>query len=253
MPSTKKVLSFALYGAHSKYLAGALANVRHARRVYGPAWLCRFYVDADTVPWLSIDLLRKTGAEIVLMNSSSTLPLGGATAGMFWRFLVAADPTVSVYLIRDVDSRPTLRERAAVDEWLASSYAFHLMRDHPIHSLYRINGGMWGGRVLLPEIRHQIEAWPSRAHQWDDMNFLEVHVWPRMQPDSNSSRVLQHDAFSCDKYGSHARPFPTARSSALEHVGQVWDGDSDTPLTRDCPALVQANLWRPRECKSPSE
>jgi hypothetical protein len=54
---------------------------------------------------------------------------------MSWRFLVAADTDVERYVVRDIDSRLSLREQAAVDEWIESQKKSHVMRDHSSHSL----------------------------------------------------------------------------------------------------------------------
>ena len=51
-------------------------------------WTIRFYVD-ETVPPSVIQQLEANGAEIVKVGDSQ-----GSIAGMFWRFLVADDPTV---------------------------------------------------------------------------------------------------------------------------------------------------------------
>ena len=65
---------------------------------------------------------------------------------------------VSRYLIRDVDSRISRREAAAVGAWVLSGLPFHAMRDHPSHALYAQAGlmmqaGMWGGtRDACPEM-----------------------------------------------------------------------------------------------------
>ena len=61
-------------------------------------------------------------------------PLADARAvfGMVWRFFPALDPQVDVLLSRDLDSRVSAREAAAVEEWIESEVAsFHNMRDHP--------------------------------------------------------------------------------------------------------------------------
>jgi hypothetical protein len=50
--------------------------------------------------------LKTLGAEI-----ESIPPGKGYISGMFWRFLVAADPTVDRYIIRDADSRMNARDR----------------------------------------------------------------------------------------------------------------------------------------------
>ena len=44
---------------------------------------------------------------------------------------------------RDLDSVPSRREDAALQEWLDSKYAAHVMRDHPKHTMVML-AGMWG-------------------------------------------------------------------------------------------------------------
>ena len=54
--------------------------------------------------------------------------------GMIWRFLPVLDPSVSVMVSRDLDSRISSREQAVVEEWLdQSNLPFHIIRDHPGH------------------------------------------------------------------------------------------------------------------------
>ena len=78
---------------------------------------------------------------------------------MTWRFLPVTDPLVSVMVSRDLDSRITHREARAVEDWLTSDLAFHVMRwalltarvtleprDNPYHTT-AILGGMWGARM----------------------------------------------------------------------------------------------------------
>jgi len=43
-------------------------------------------------------------------------------------------PNVEYSILRDVDSRFTLRELMAVNKWIGSGLDFHSMRDHPWHS-----------------------------------------------------------------------------------------------------------------------
>jgi tetratricopeptide (TPR) repeat protein len=45
-----------------------------------------------------------------------------------WRFQVANDPEVGRFAVRDCDSVVSLRERHAVEEWLAGDRWFHVMR-----------------------------------------------------------------------------------------------------------------------------
>ena len=55
-----------------------------------------------------------------------------------------------MYISRDLDSRFSDREQAAVEEWLNSSKKFHIMRDHPRHRPAML-GGTWGCK-LTPEV-----------------------------------------------------------------------------------------------------
>ena len=58
------------------------------------------------------------------------------------------DPSVNVMVSRDLDSRLTDREVAAVTQWLDDplQLPFHVMRDNPHHGT-EILGGMWGARI----------------------------------------------------------------------------------------------------------
>ena len=56
-----------------------------------------------------------------------------------------------MYIARDLDSRFTDREQAAVVEWLNSNKSFHIMRDHPLH-INAILAGTWGCK-LTPEVK----------------------------------------------------------------------------------------------------
>lgn len=142
---TRNVVAFSLWGVREIYTQGALANAREVPAVF-PGWTCRFYHD-DSVPRTILEELARLGAETVEMPAGS-----GSSHGLFWRFLAADDPTVARFLCRDCDSRPTAREKAAVDAWIASGLPFHVMRDHVLHTDL-ILAGMWGGVAgLLPPL-----------------------------------------------------------------------------------------------------
>jgi hypothetical protein len=52
-------------------------------------------------------------------------------SGLFWRFYAFDDPNVNVVMVRDVDSPFTLRERLAVEDWLASDKLIEENRGGP--------------------------------------------------------------------------------------------------------------------------
>ncbi|MEM0945528.1 MAG: hypothetical protein AAGI70_16460, partial [Pseudomonadota bacterium] len=133
---TRNVISFSLFGEDPRYLEGASRNAVVARALY-PGWVARFYID-DRVPEAVVDALLAEGAQVMQ-------PQGWPAEryGLFWRFMVEDDPDVDLYLVRDADALMTIKERIAVDDWLASGRAFHLMRDLPSHAEL-VLAGMWG-------------------------------------------------------------------------------------------------------------
>jgi hypothetical protein len=158
-----------LWGRDEFYCRGAVENARLAPALY-PGWTLRIYCDPQ-VPVL--DELGALGVDVRL------LPDPGGFAAAFWRFLPVAEPEIDSVIVRDADSRLTVRERAAVDAWLASGEAAHVMRDHPGHRHWPMMGGMWGARRgLLPDIRQRMARFRCRSRKGDDQRFLAFEVWP---------------------------------------------------------------------------
>lgn len=204
----RNVIAYSLWGERSRYLETALRNAEIARDIY-PAWRCRFYCD-DTVPASVRRDLAGHGATVTMRPRP---PL--RHAGLFWRFLVADDPGVDRFLVRDADSLLTVRERVAVDDWLAGDRAFHAMRDWWSHTELLL-AGMWGGTGgLLKGIGGRIDAYlarPEVANRALDQGFLARVVWPAVR-----GHCIVHD----DLFGSlGARPFPPlGKLPPGEHVG----------------------------------
>jgi len=175
----RNIISFSLYGKGLRYLEGAVRNAIVIRHLY-PGWTARFYVDAS-VPIATKQTLQGEGAEI-----KEVPKLPAAKYGLFWRFLVEDDRDVDLYLVRDVDSVPTLREAVAVRDWLASGKPFHVMRDYRTHSAL-ILAGLWGahrgnvpqmGQRILNFVRARDGILNSRV---TDQLFLRREVWPFMR------------------------------------------------------------------------
>lgn len=236
----KRVVSYGLYGANPKYTTGAVRNSELVHTIF-PGWVTRFYV-RDDVPKNVLDTLRANGAEIVTMGKNAA---SGNVAGMFWRFLVADDPEVDRFIVRDSDSRLNMRDAAAVEEWINSGLAVHTIRDHPNHDR-PLNGGLWGGtKNCVPGIGKKIRDFGNRGSYGGDLQFLNTVVWPIVKDNQ-----LGHDAYTCTKY-PNSRPFPTKRPGNYQHVGQVFNA-KDLPRMADINGFLR-NRPIPNKCRKQND
>jgi hypothetical protein len=172
------VISMAVYAHDASYLnwiRSRLPVYRDAIDVFYPGWRLRIYHD-ESVPFSVLESVAARGAETIFVSDFK-----GHIAGMFWRFFVADDLNVDRYLVRDLDSDFTWRERAAVDEWIRSNISYHSMSDCENHNV-PIMGGMWGGMPKRPlpfSIRNTAPSYISMAsHKGGDQDFLAHVVWP---------------------------------------------------------------------------
>ena len=148
-----------------------------------------------SVPEDVIVALTEREAEIVHVEKNL-----GPTYGRFWRMFIAADASVERFLIRDCDFRLNWREKAAVDEWLASGRSFHLMRDS-IHHRSRMLGGMWGGiGGIIKDITTLIDSWGRYSAAGDCDLFVSQVIHPIIAKD-----YICHDSWV---HFADARPFP---------------------------------------------
>eukprot|EP00742_Colponemidia_sp_Colp-10_P009707 GILJ01010614.1.p1 GENE.GILJ01010614.1~~GILJ01010614.1.p1 ORF type:complete len:301 (+),score=21.75 GILJ01010614.1:109-903(+) len=241
LPPSYKVISFALSGVEQRHIKGARKNVQLAK-TYFPGWTPRFYVD-HTVPIEEIEWLAKRGAEIHWEDGG----FHDENIAKFRAFFVADDKRVSRYIVRNSDTRLSARDSAAVQQWEASGSLFHIIRDHPSHSVNLINSGLWGG-VYLPylNVSSLIARFLRLDKSFDEAKFLQTQLYPFMVGDAEHdvNRIYQHDSYSCLEYSAH--PFPVARSG-YEFVGQVFD-ESDAPRLSDIEVMQRTP--QPVECST---
>jgi hypothetical protein len=210
----KNVVAFSLWGDHPMYWIGALENIELVNRFY-PGFKCRFYIDKNSKSEL-IETIKGENVEVVMVDSKDSFH------GMFWRFWAAEDPEVDIFLSRDCDSRISEREVAAVNEWIKSDKDFHIMRDHPYHTV-PILGGMWGcrnGIMRKISLSKMIESWNQYSRKGIDQDFLGMCVYPLIY-----NNVIEHSEFNLN-FGGQIRPFPTTRNN-YEFVGDVFDENNN--------------------------
>jgi len=213
-----KYLSFSLWGDKPIYNIGSIRNAELCKTIY-PDWQMVLYYD-DSVPSETIKKLTDLNVKLINMSSSKLY-------GVFWRFLAADLLDTEYAVFRDCDSRISLREKSAVDEWMKSGKTLHLMRDHPYHRVpyggkgLGILGGMWGIKGGKINITKMIEGFSlSNQHEYgNDQTFL-VSIYEMFTNDK-----ITHDDFFENK------PFPTKRIPGEFVGGRI--SEFDKPVGND--------------------
>ncbi len=209
----KKVVSFSIFGDNLRYLSGIEPNINLIRLFY-PGWHIYIYFD-DSVPD-SIILKLRDISDVKLINMT-----GMNLPGMFWRFLPYDDLEVELFIVRDLDSRISIRESVAVYEWIKSSKYLHIMRDHPFH-VSKILGGMWGLKrskdfSMLKEMKLFLESNKIRIDLYQrqiDQDFLDDIIYRKF-----FFSKLVHASFN--KYELLSSSFTVDRVSNC-FVGEVF-------------------------------
>jgi hypothetical protein len=207
----ENVIAYALWGNEPRYHVPLLENVRLMPHLF-PGWTIRVYHDHTVDPAYLTELTAR-GVALQPMR----LPVDSPShRGLLWRFEVIADPSVRRFLIRDADSLLTVKERVAVDAWLASAFHFHTMRDWYTHTDL-VLAGMWGGvGGILPAPAELMQArtfWRVETNHIDQ-DLLSETVWPAIR-----GNVLIHDSIFAPCLGSVPFP-PFGMPLPGNHVGQ---------------------------------
>lgn len=158
------------------------------------------------VPPAYITSLWRHGATIHAMEL-------GWKQRMFYRLLIHDLPGVDRYLVRDADSRISMRERRCVDEWIRSGKVLHSIHDHFYHQR-PIQGGMFGiwrsQFVGARSMREMIGDWPNDDRWGRDEEFLEACLWPMVK-----HSVCEH---------GRANPMPPGEDEDPQaFVGEIYD------------------------------
>jgi len=145
--------------------------------------------------------------------------------------LAADKPDCECAVFRDADSRLSVREKAAVDEWISSGKTLHVMRDHPGHGIpygndrLGILGGMWGikGNVI-PLTQSILNFKKSREMNYgNDQTFLKMIY-----------SVFENDRCTHDEF-FEKKPFPIKRENG-RFIGERMTIDNK-PLNNDYLAI----------------
>jgi hypothetical protein len=214
------VISLGLYAHDVNYLnwiKSRIGHYRDAMDIFFPGWRLRIYHD-ESVPFSVLEGVAARGVETILVSNFK-----GHIAGMFWRFFVADDLNVDRYIVRDLDSDFTWRERSAVDEWIRSNKSYHSMADAESHNV-PIMGGMWGGMPKRPLPFSMQNSAPEfmrlTAYKGGDQDFLAHLMWPAWQK-SGSVFTLRAAAAEKSVPPFHLRSPHSYRAQGLHEARHV--------------------------------
>ena len=207
----ENVIAYSLWGDDPRYQVPLLENARIQPHLF-PTWTLRVYHDPNVDPSYLAELAKR-GVQLRPMVPDRGVP---AHRGLLWRFEAIADPSVRRFLIRDADSLLTVKERVAVDAWLASNHHFHAMRDWYTHTDLLL-AGMWGGvGGILPPPAALLQAHIFFRTETNhiDQDILRTTVWPVVR-----NHILIHDSIFQPCLGSVPVP-PVGTLPTGHHIGE---------------------------------
>lgn len=197
----EKLISFSLWGDNPKYCVGALENAKQRADFY-PDWECVFYVHKDVPEDVQNKLRGFHGTRVKILDGKADWTFS------LTRFLPFADENVEYFISRDCDSRFSMREVSAVEQWIDSKALCHTMKDHPCHFSYPLLAGMTGFRNPAPfDFLSLVRDYENKEYYHYDQDFLRDVIFPFYK-----HSVAYH----------HKDNFPLPREKD-RFVGQVFD------------------------------
>jgi hypothetical protein len=216
-----RYISYSLWGDNELYNIGVVKNAEQVPEIY-PGWQMIVYHD-NSVPTETLNILENLNVKLVNVD--------GHTHGMFWRFFASDLVDCEYAIFRDGDSRLSIREKMAVDEWIESGKTIHVMRDHPAHQIpygnngLGILGGMWGIKGNTIPMKDSIENFSKNKTMGYgiDQTFLKTIY-----------NVFENDRCTHDDFFER-KPFPIKRENG-RFIGERMNVN-DEPLNNDYLAI----------------
>lgn len=196
-----KVFSFCLYGTASYYYTGLLENIQLIQKHY-PDFSIVVYLGECDHSWVIPD-------GVTVVHTGKAGPIN-----MLFRYKALAYADVG--FVRDTDSRITERDRWCIDQFLQSSYTYHIIRDHIWHRS-KIMGGLFGwkeSRTIEFDENH-----PS-GYGYDE-GVLSEQLYPAI-----CDRTLVHTNIN-GFLGEHSERITLPHADPADFVGNVYK--TDTP------------------------
>jgi hypothetical protein len=216
-----RYISYSLWGDNELYNIGMIKNAQQVSEIYS-GWQMIVYHD-NSVPTETLNILENLNVKLVNVV--------GHTHGMFWRFFASDLIDCEYAIFRDGDSRLSIREKMAVDEWIESGKTIHVMRDHPAHQIpygntgLGIFGGRWGIKGNTIPMKESVENFSKNKTMGYgiDQTFLKTIY-----------NVFENDRCTHDDF-FEKKPFPIKRENG-RFIGERMNVN-DEPLNNDYLAI----------------
>lgn len=173
-----------VWGDDPRYIIGAKKQIELSKKYY-PDWKVRIYTD-------NVDNFK--GYDNVELE-----PIADLSYGMFWRFLPMFESEDNIVLVRDSDSRITIREKMCIDEWMESDKMFHTFKDHDAHYEFPIIGCSFGykGSFGNDLLKVMINYMNTNKFYLSDQFFLRDYIYPIIK-DNTLLHSMRDDGWFAD-------------------------------------------------------
>lgn len=222
-----KIFSMSVFGNHPRYVQGAIKQTALAEK-YFPGWQVRIYTD-------------NPDNFISICDRATIIAVTDGSYGVFWRFAPLFESPDNIVVIRDSDSRITVREHLAVNEWVQSNCDFHIIKDHEAHYHWAVNAGMFACKgQLTSNMYDSMMSYRHGAHSYTiDQIWLQNYVWPEKQRTTMIHSIIEPGWF-CDSRHQLCNPFSFVGNGYDEHdmplypqkLTHGWTSQDATPQDR---------------------
>ena len=189
-----KLISYTVFGKENWYRRGLIHNIKIAKNLFSD-WIVRVYL-SDKIEKEFIEKVSKY-KNVDLILKKERYPF----EGLLWRMLPMQEGHDAV-IVRDCDTRLFQRDKNLVDDWMSSSFKYHVCRDNP-GSWNVMLGGLYGGKKPKLIIEDKFHKWresyiknKNSLYLWD-IGFLRQHVYPFIR--SNLIVYSEHVKMNCEK------------------------------------------------------
>ena len=174
-----------------------------------PEWIIRVHVVGSLTQEQQDRIVAHPNVEMVRCSRET-----GANGAV--RLLAIDDPGVLYVVSRDWNTRISVRDVMAIQEWMGTGLALHVVRDHQTHNapLDSSRTGVYQHRPPLDNQQHTplihlaLQAQQSnkkdKDNNWEDA-FTTEYLWPAYRKDA-----LVHDSYPerCGKGEHTCKDFP---------------------------------------------